>query len=78
MMRESSDEGLPKELQSHPDLNSWVSVIYGYEHRGSIEFLREQHMQVSALITDRNLQAAKWVQKAMCPEETSHFFDIWP
>ncbi|KAL1251871.1 hypothetical protein QQF64_019667, partial [Cirrhinus molitorella] len=43
----------------------------------SIRFLTEQHMQVSALITDRNPQVAKWVREEFCPKGTSHFFDIW-
>ncbi|KAF3840279.1 hypothetical protein F7725_018996, partial [Dissostichus mawsoni] len=43
----------------------------------SIDFLKEQHMQVSALITDRNRQVAKWVREELCPGGTSHFFDIW-
>ncbi|KAG1944833.1 hypothetical protein F2P79_014357 [Pimephales promelas] len=43
----------------------------------SINFLTQQHMQVSALITDRNRQVAKWVREELCPKGTSHFFDIW-
>ncbi|XP_010793701.1 uncharacterized protein isoform X1 [Notothenia coriiceps] len=43
----------------------------------SIDFLKEQHMQVSALITDRNRQVAKWVREELCPGGTTHFFDIW-
>ncbi|KAJ4922275.1 hypothetical protein JOQ06_021619, partial [Pogonophryne albipinna] len=43
----------------------------------SIDFLKEQHMQVSALITDRNRKVAKWVREELCPGGTSHFFDIW-
>ncbi|KAJ4939426.1 hypothetical protein JOQ06_028875, partial [Pogonophryne albipinna] len=43
----------------------------------SIDFLKEQHMQVSALITDRNRQVAKWVREELCPGGTSHFFNIW-
>ncbi|KAF3842820.1 hypothetical protein F7725_001669 [Dissostichus mawsoni] len=43
----------------------------------SIDFLKEQHMQVAALITDRNRQVAKWVREELCPGGTSHFFDIW-
>ncbi|XP_063056188.1 uncharacterized protein LOC134450268 isoform X2 [Engraulis encrasicolus] len=41
----------------------------------SIQSLKEQNMQVSTLITDRNRQVAKWVREQMA--ETSHFFDIW-
>ncbi|KAI4805509.1 hypothetical protein KUCAC02_010119 [Chaenocephalus aceratus] len=43
----------------------------------SIDFLKEQHMQVSALITDQNREVAKWVREELCPGGTSHFFDIW-
>ncbi|RXN28233.1 hypothetical protein ROHU_019435 [Labeo rohita] len=43
----------------------------------SIRFLTEQHMQVSALITDRNRQVAKWVREELCPKGTRHFFDVW-
>ncbi|KAI4828836.1 hypothetical protein KUCAC02_022908, partial [Chaenocephalus aceratus] len=42
----------------------------------SIDFLKEQHMHVSALITDRNRQVAKWVWEELCPGGTSHLFDI--
>ncbi|KAJ4936467.1 hypothetical protein JOQ06_001059, partial [Pogonophryne albipinna] len=43
-----------------------------------IDFLKEQHMQVSALITNRNRQVAKWVREELCPGPgTSHLFDIW-
>ncbi|XP_073668046.1 uncharacterized protein [Paramisgurnus dabryanus] len=34
-------------------------------------------MQVSALITDRNRQVAKWVREELCSKGTNHFFDIW-
>ncbi|XP_039637914.1 uncharacterized protein LOC120546783 [Perca fluviatilis] len=43
----------------------------------SVQFLKDQVMQVSALITDRNRQVAKWVREELCPEGTSHFYDIW-
>ncbi|ROI15893.1 hypothetical protein DPX16_3794 [Anabarilius grahami] len=43
----------------------------------SIRFLTEQQLQVSALITDRNRQVAKWVREELRPKGTSHFFDIW-
>ncbi|XP_028440293.1 uncharacterized protein LOC114559680 isoform X2 [Perca flavescens] len=43
----------------------------------SVRFLKDQGMQVSALITDRNRQVAKWVSEVLCPEGTSHFYDIW-
>ncbi|XP_077060398.1 uncharacterized protein LOC143712064 [Siphateles boraxobius] len=43
----------------------------------SMQFLMDQDMQVSALITDRNRQVAKWVREKMCSEGTRHFFDIW-
>nr|XP_021326767.1 uncharacterized protein LOC100535115 isoform X2 [Danio rerio] len=43
----------------------------------SIRFLNEKRMHVSALITDRNRQVAKWVREELCPNGTSHFFDIW-
>uniref|UniRef100_A0A8C1UBN3 Uncharacterized protein n=1 Tax=Cyprinus carpio TaxID=7962 RepID=A0A8C1UBN3_CYPCA len=36
----------------------------------SMQFLMDQDMQVSALITDRNRQK-------MCSEGTRHFFDVW-
>ncbi|XP_048054273.1 uncharacterized protein LOC125273055 [Megalobrama amblycephala] len=40
----------------------------------SIRFLTEQQLQVSALITDRNRQVAKWVREELRPKGTSHFF----
>nr|XP_055038575.1 uncharacterized protein LOC129426346 isoform X2 [Misgurnus anguillicaudatus] len=43
----------------------------------SMQFLMDQDMQVSALITDRNRQVAKWVREEMCSEGTRHFFDVW-
>ncbi|XP_059361052.1 uncharacterized protein LOC132098844 [Carassius carassius] len=43
----------------------------------SMQFLMDQDMQVSALITDRNRQVAKWVREKMCSEGTKHFFDVW-
>lgn len=43
----------------------------------SIRFLTAQNMQVSALITDRNRQVAKWVREELCSKGTNHFFDIW-
>ncbi|XP_059377044.1 uncharacterized protein LOC132113246 [Carassius carassius] len=42
-----------------------------------MQFLMDQDMQVSALITDRNRQVAKWVREKMCSEGTKHFFDVW-
>ncbi|XP_077091361.1 uncharacterized protein LOC143742388 [Siphateles boraxobius] len=42
----------------------------------SINFLTQQHLQVSTLITDRNQQVAKWVREELCPKGTSHYFDI--
>ncbi|XP_048035479.1 uncharacterized protein LOC125260979 [Megalobrama amblycephala] len=43
----------------------------------SMQFLMDQDMQVSALITDRNRQVAKWVREQMCSEGTRRFFDVW-
>ncbi|XP_067306868.1 uncharacterized protein [Pseudorasbora parva] len=43
----------------------------------SMQFLMDQDMQVSALITDRNRQVAKWVREKMCSKGTRHFFDVW-
>ncbi|XDV25561.1 hypothetical protein PO909_029461, partial [Leuciscus waleckii] len=43
----------------------------------SVRFLKDQGMQVSTLITDRNRQVAKWVREELCPEGTRHFYDIW-
>ncbi|XP_028453808.1 uncharacterized protein LOC114568398 isoform X2 [Perca flavescens] len=43
----------------------------------SVRFLKDQGMQMSALITDRNRQVAKWVREELCPEGTSHFYNIW-
>ncbi|KAF4112999.1 hypothetical protein G5714_005544 [Onychostoma macrolepis] len=62
------------QLSSEVPSSSWCE-LEGLKH--SIRFLTEQHMQVSALITDRNRQVAKWVREELCPKGTSHFFDIW-
>ncbi|XP_064153703.1 uncharacterized protein LOC135233762 [Anguilla rostrata] len=62
-------------VQSSEVPNSTWCELEGLKR--SIEFLKEQHMQVSALITDRKRQVAKWVREELCPEGTSHFFDIW-
>ncbi|KAK0135730.1 hypothetical protein N1851_028407 [Merluccius polli] len=62
-------------VQSSEVPNSTWCEIEGLKR--SVRFLKDQGMQVSALITDRNRQVAKWVREELRPEGTSHFYDIW-
>ncbi|KAK7877112.1 hypothetical protein WMY93_032192 [Mugilogobius chulae] len=62
-------------VQSSEVPNSTWAELEGLKR--TVNFLTEQKMHVSTLVTDRNRQVAKWVRETLCPGGTKHFFDIW-
>ena len=52
-----------------------VAEPYGEGLYRVLEFLKEKHLQVGILVTDRHQQITKWMREEH--PSVKHYFDVW-